>query len=302
LRHRGTLPSPRPVAAHTVSSEGRITAVTAGAPFDRMSRSGDSYHLFSALQATGALSGVVDARPPALDLAEKLGAARNTPDARLQRLDTSSTATSPLVRGLMTTLAWQRARAVSRQPDVLLQIGAWYDPARLPGLSPRLRCSYHDGNLAVYLRRPDLALDSSSWLVRRTWAFEQRLYDRLDLILPRSEWLRRSFIEDFAQDPQKVVAVGAGANLDAVPALAPRDWSSPRLLFVGRDFARKGGPELLAAFAGLRRRRRDAELWIVGPPLRFPPSGASTNSVLFAATRRRARPRCCAFIATPRRS
>jgi glycosyltransferase involved in cell wall biosynthesis len=44
-----------------------------------------------------------------------------------------------------------------------------------------------------------------------------------------------------------------------------RDFSPPRLLFVGKgDFAGKGGPDLLAAFEAVRAAHPDAELWIVG--------------------------------------
>ena len=80
-----------------------------------------------------------------------------------------------------------------------------------------------------------------------------------------SEWLRESFIDDFGLDPGRVVAVGAGANIP-LPAAAPeRDFSRPRVLFPGKQFERKGGREVLRAFAALRSRRPDAELWIVGP-------------------------------------
>ena len=78
---------------------------------------------------------------------------------------------------------------------------------------------------------------------------------------------RRSFVEDFGVAPGKVVAVGAGANLDALPEPPfERAPSPPRVLFVGLKFDRKGGPDLLSAFARLRADHPDAELWLVGPP------------------------------------
>jgi glycosyltransferase involved in cell wall biosynthesis len=45
---------------------------------------------------------------------------------------------------------------------------------------------------------------------------------------------------------------------------AERDWSSPRFLFVGREWERKHGPTVLAAFASLRAERPDATLDLVG--------------------------------------
>jgi glycosyltransferase involved in cell wall biosynthesis len=94
---------------------------------------------------------------------------------------------------------------------------------------------------------------------------ERQAFDRLDLIMTMSDWLRESMINDFDQSPEKVVTVGSGANLTELPDLpAERDWSQPRLLFVGLEWERKGGPELLEAFGHLRRDRPEAELWIVG--------------------------------------
>lgn len=165
----------------------------------------------------------------------------------------------------MSRVGARRARAIDAAPDALLQVGAWYDLRRSDGPMPRLRVSYHDGNLPSFLRRPDLRLDRAAPSVRRALAFEHRVHAGLDLVLPRSEWLRRSFIEDFGLDADRVVAVGAGANLDAIPEAPPRDLRTPRLLFVGKDFTRKGGPQVVAAFQRLRARRPDAELTIVGP-------------------------------------
>lgn len=253
------------------SDSPRLVAVTAGDPFDPLARSGSNLHLFTALARSGALAGAVNGRPAFLDFLERLGAFARDRETRGQRRDSSTGHLSSLTRRLASLVGWRRARRIDSRPDALLQVGAWYDFARLPGLEPTLRCSYHDGNLAVFLARPDIVLDSDSPLVRRALAYERRVYGGLDLILPRSEWLRRSFVEDFGVDPDKVVAVGAGLNLHSIPEVPERDFSAPRLLFVGKDFRRKGGEQLLAAFARLRDRRPDAELRIVGPP--DPPPG-----------------------------
>jgi glycosyltransferase involved in cell wall biosynthesis len=101
--------------------------------------------------------------------------------------------------------------------------------------------------------------------VRRALEAERGLYDRLQLIFTMSDWLRRSFVDDFDQAPEKVITVGAGANFESVPEAPERTFASPRVLFVGKRWERKGGPQLLEAFRGLRQDRADAELWIVGP-------------------------------------
>ncbi len=73
--------------------------------------------------------------------------------------------------------------------DALLQMTGYFDPGRpRPGL---LRCSYHDGNLAGFLRRPDLKIAPDSRFARTALAYERSLYDAIDLIFCMSEQLRR---------------------------------------------------------------------------------------------------------------
>jgi starch synthase len=52
---------------------------------------------------------------------------------------------------------------------------------------------------------------------------------------------------------------------DIPPANPQKDYAAPRILFIGIDFVRKGGPQLLEAFRIVRGARPDAELHIVGP-------------------------------------
>ena len=128
-----------------------------------------------------------------------------------------------------------------------------------------VRCSYHDENLAGFTRRRDLRISTSSGPFRRAVAWERAMYDSIDLIFCMSEALRQSFIDDFDQAPDKVLAVGAGANV-APPSEPPERAPEPlRLLFVGKRFERKGGPTVVAAFEALRADYPEAELWIVGP-------------------------------------
>jgi glycosyltransferase involved in cell wall biosynthesis len=86
-----------------------------------------------------------------------------------------------------------------------------------------------------------------------------------------SDWARRSVIDDFGIDPDRVTTVYAGPNLRIPPSLT--DAKAPReILFVGIDWERKGGPLLADAFSLLRRRLPDATLRVVGctPDVRTP--------------------------------
>ncbi len=88
--------------------------------------------------------------------------------------------------------------------------------------------------------------------------------ERLKLALNRSplhaaralvtwcDWARRSLIDDYGVPAKRVTVIAPGVDLARWPRPAPRDDTGPvRLLFVGGDFARKGGEVLLRAVQGL---------------------------------------------------
>jgi glycosyltransferase involved in cell wall biosynthesis len=262
---------------------------------DPLTWSGTSRSLFTALAGHDALIGAVDGVPRALAAIEKAASFSRDRRAWRQRYYAGASPLSPAVRSAMTRVAARKLYALEPEPDVLLQFGAWHDLTRERRVRPRLRASYHDGNLAVQLGRSDSVLRRDASQVRRARDFERRVYDGVDLIMPMSDWLRASFIEDFSQEPEKVVTVGAGPNFSGLPGPCQRDFTHPRLLFVGREFERKGGHQLLRAFRQVRAERPDAELWIVstyqpGPApgvrafgriLRNTPEGESTISRLY---------------------
>jgi glycosyltransferase involved in cell wall biosynthesis len=80
-------------------------------------------------------------------------------------------------------------------------------------------------------------------------------------------------MEHYAVEPRKVKVIPFGANVDddedlkeadVKAAIAGRDKQRVRLLFVGVDFERKGGPKVLEVLQELLRLRALAELHIVG--------------------------------------
>jgi glycosyltransferase involved in cell wall biosynthesis len=247
----------------------RILAVSRGDPYSSSSFSGATVNLLRALNRRGAFGVAVDARPSRVAELASLGlAARRDREAwRQQSLLSIS------LRRQLTRNALRRAGAhVEAAPDVL-QIGAWFD---LAGLRPRARilCSYNDGNTADMLKRPDLLIPADSRSAGRALGFERRVADGLDRIFTLSEHLRRSFIEDLGQPAERVIAVGAGANLARIPDAVSRTGTRPTFLFVGKQFIRKGGDTVIRAFRTVRDRVPDAELMIVGPAEPPPDPGA----------------------------
>ena len=88
-----------------------------------------------------------------------------------------------------------------------------------------------------------------------------------EAVFVNSGWARRSVIEDCGVAPDSVHVVYAGGSL-TFPSLPDEPRRGRRVLFVGRDWERKGGPLLVEAFALLRAEYPDAELLVVGcrPP------------------------------------
>lgn len=111
---------------------------------------------------------------------------------------------------------------------------------------------------------------------RRWCELEARVCRAAAHVFPWSDFVRDAMIADYGLDPSRVTSVGAGANL-LLPDLQSRRWDSAQALFVGRDFARKGGHELLAAWPRVRARLPHASLTVVGPPK--PPPGADLTGV-----------------------
>jgi len=168
----------------------------------------------------------------------------------------------------------RRARAVlaqhAREVDVVLQIGATFDALRW---TDRPAFVYCDANASLAGRDApvgDVAalrpFEQEAVLAR-----ERAVYIQANTVFAMSEYLRRSFIVDFGVPAQAVETVFAGANLDleSLPPLIDKRDGPPTILFVGKQWERKGGPLVLDAFRGVRAAVPDARLVIVGctPPI-----------------------------------
>jgi glycosyltransferase involved in cell wall biosynthesis len=132
------------------------------------------------------------------------------------------------------------------------------------------------GLLAQWQRPAVLYLDQTSMMAQREWPAwlpgrddrrrdsEQRFYNSLSHIFTMSERARDSLINDYSLSAQDVTTVGGGGHFRVPP---PTDWRLPsdaRILFVGRDWRRKGGDVLLEAFREVRNRLPKCEMVVVG--------------------------------------
>lgn len=106
--------------------------------------------------------------------------------------------------------------------------------------------------------------------LRRWLDRERRQYQAAAHVFAFCAQTRDSLIEQYDVDPHRVSVVGAGVNFERSPLPRTRRAGPPTVLFVGNDFVRKGGPELLEAFDRLRRQLPDTRLRIVGRPYPVP--------------------------------
>lgn len=101
----------------------------------------------------------------------------------------------------------------------------------------------------------------------RTWAaMEKTTFHNARTVFTMSSNISRSLTLEYGCPQQKVECVYAGSNVSAEMARGIDDsrFSTKRILFVGVDWERKGGPVLLDAFRRVRRTHPDAKLTIVG--------------------------------------
>jgi glycosyltransferase involved in cell wall biosynthesis len=84
-----------------------------------------------------------------------------------------------------------------------------------------------------------------------------------------STWAKQSLIDDYGCREEDVAVIPPGVDIDAF-APGDRDHALPRILFVGRDFVRKGGDLLLDVFRKHLRGRAELVL-VTGDAVREEP-------------------------------
>ncbi len=81
------------------------------------------------------------------------------------------------------------------------------------------------------------------------------VFDAAARVVAWNDWIARSLIGEYQVPPEKVALIRQGIDLSLwAPVEKPARTGPVRLLFVGGDFERKGGNDLLAVHAALRAR------------------------------------------------
>lgn len=102
----------------------------------------------------------------------------------------------------------------------------------------------------------------------RIIAYQQGVFDGCACVFPRTRWAAQSCEHDYGLPAARVEPVGAGPN-DLADPLPHGPYDGRCILFIGSEWARKGGPLVLEAFRRVRTTLPDARLRIVGctPPV-----------------------------------
>jgi glycosyltransferase involved in cell wall biosynthesis len=161
---------------------------------------------------------------------------------------------------------WVEEQEDSFSPDVTFQTQSLFyaSAGRVPHFG------YTDHTFRVGYRYADAAKAprySKAW---RT--MEVELYRKSKITFTTSRFAESSIIEDYQIPAAQVSCVYSGINVPIPDEIPDRDLSKARILFVGVEWERKGGPDLLEAFRMVRIHLPHAELHVVGcrPPINEP--------------------------------
>jgi glycosyltransferase involved in cell wall biosynthesis len=97
--------------------------------------------------------------------------------------------------------------------------------------------------------------------------YEKTVYQNARLNFTMSTNIANSIVEQYGCTPQQVACVYAGSNINGTTTPEPgnpQKYHNKHILFVGVEWERKGGPQLVAAFQQVLQQHPDARLTIVG--------------------------------------
>ncbi len=144
-----------------------------------------------------------------------------------------------------------------------------FPSAFLPGELPLV--SYSDSTLRTLFKTYPAHANMAGRNYRHADKIELSAQRRAAALVYASEWAADSARKDYSTDPAKIHVVPFGANLETTPSrasvekmIATRDPRELRLLFIGMDWQRKGGPVALAVTRELNRMNIPAGLTVIG--------------------------------------
>lgn len=119
--------------------------------------------------------------------------------------------------------------------------------------------------------------------IKRRRERQQEIYESATGIFAMSEWFAETLVEWSGVPREKIFVTYAGLNSveEAAPKSGATNHDPPRLLFVGRDFFRKGGEIVVSALEQLRREYSSGVRLTVAGPDKWPLPGGVPEGVDF---------------------
>ncbi len=163
-------------------------------------------------------------------------------------------------------------KLVRMNPDIILSLGT-VPVARLNCKQPVV--IWTDATFAGMLKYYPAFLNLSAETIAYAHQAEQRVLDRCKLAIYASEWASETAKRYYQTDPSKIIVIPFGSNMeediprDEIEGIIDARQIQPfNLLFVGKDWYRKGGDIAVAVTEELNSRGFPAILHIIGctPP------------------------------------
>lgn len=176
-----------------------------------------------------------------------------------------------------TQMIERRLKEITSAYDLIYQEGAMF----LPGWSSNIPfVSYHDSNVILSAQGGGYAQGAhyKGINLQRTIEQEKMVYEKASIIFSMSDWLKTSFVKDFGIQEDKIITVYAGTTLKAEDF--SKNYENKTILFVGKNFERKGGHTLLEAFKLVRKEIKDARLIIIGPDFNIDEEGVEVKGLV----------------------
>ena len=98
---------------------------------------------------------------------------------------------------------------------------------------------------------------------------EQILIDKCDLLVYSSNWVKKNAVTHYGADARKIKVIEFGANIPEPENYQLNiDTNICNLLFIGRNWGKKGGEKVLKAYHQLKKEGFSCTLTIIGstPP------------------------------------
>jgi glycosyltransferase involved in cell wall biosynthesis len=237
----------------------RVLGLTQGNVDDPLAASGLNKNVFGACAQRMALAGVLDISLSGLERYwNALYNWRPDRDIWRERFDLNVWSFRRLSAKAGRELAQRRDTF-----DVVLQLRALFAPGWPIGAWPYTLLVDNTYTLSDRYYRPWAPMnpqDKQQWL-----GMERETYQRAAFVFARTNWVRRSLIEDYGLPPERAVWVGTGSHFGLNGGYKPKTPTGEKIiLFVGKETRRKGATTLLQAFKKVRLRVPEAQLLLIG--------------------------------------